>query len=71
MRCKSIRVKTDRAEADETRHVVSMIVGNLRQVGRVDEVAWVEMSPGMAREIAIYLNEAADEVQRLAKQSTS
>jgi len=61
MKCRTIRVRSDRSE--DGRRVVSVVVGNMRRVGSVDEVAWMEMSPGMAREIAANLIEAAGEVE--------
>jgi len=66
MRCKSIRVKADLSE-DETRRVVCVVVGNMRQVGCVDEVAWIEMTPGMAERVASDLRVVAAEVRRLQK----
>jgi hypothetical protein len=63
MKCKSIRVRSDLSE-DEKRRVVLVTVGNLRQVGCVDEVAWIEMTPAMARAIARDLFEVGFEVEK-------
>lgn len=66
MQCRTIRVKrdvTDQIGSD--RAVVLVTVGNMRRVGCVDEVAWIEMSPGMARSIAADLIEVAAEIENL------
>lgn len=57
MRCRSIRVFVDDGAR---RRVVSIALGHHRGVGVIDEVAWVELSPGMAREVAADLVAAAD-----------
>lgn len=62
MECKSIRARAD--TTDDGRLVVSLVLGNMRRVGSVDEVAWAEMPPSMAREIARLLMESAAEVEK-------
>ncbi len=65
MKCRTVRVRSDWTDDDKpTRRVVSMVLGNMRQVGCIDEEAWVEMSPGMAEEIARDLLTAAQEVRK-------
>jgi hypothetical protein len=68
MRCRSIRVKPGYAEDESGRQVVVVTVGNMRRVGCVDEVAWVEMSPGMARSIAYDLYEVAREIEKQSQE---
>lgn len=62
MQCRSIRVKADHAADESGRRVVCITIGNMRQVGCVDEVAWVEMSSGMARSVAADLIEVANSI---------
>jgi len=62
MKCSSLRARADKTE--DGHPVVSISVGNMRRVGAVDEVAWMEIPPGMAEEIARNLFEAAAEVRR-------
>ena len=64
MRCKTIRATADRSDDDETRRVVVVTMGNMRRVGAIDEVAWIEMPSGMARQIAADLIEAADAIEK-------
>jgi hypothetical protein len=66
MKCSSAKIEIDKA--DDGRSVVKLIVGNKpERVGEhfaVNQVAWVEMSPGMARSIAADLLEVASEIER-------
>lgn len=62
MRCKAVRVRA--AQSEDGDMVVSMVVGNMRPVGCIDEVAWLELPIGMAREVAAELVRAADAVER-------
>ena len=62
MKCSSLRARADKTE--DGHPVVSISVGNMRRVGAVDEVAWMEIPPSMAREIAHNLMTAAGEVER-------
>lgn len=64
MQCTSIKVSAETTNRDDGKPVVAVVMGNMRRVGCVDEVAWAEIPPGMAREIARNLIEAADEVER-------
>ena len=66
MKCDS--VKTGMDTADDGRKVVTLYVGN--KIGRsgkhfaVGQVAWIEMSPGMARSVAADLIEVADAIEK-------
>lgn len=62
MHCRAVRVRPDKT--DDGRPVVSLTMGNYRRVGALDEAAWAELPPGMAREIARKLIAAADEIER-------
>lgn len=64
MQCSSIRVSAETTSRDDGKPAVVVTMGNMRRVGCVDEVAWAEIPPGMAREIARNLIDAADEVER-------
>ena len=68
MQCKTVRARADKTE--DGKPVVSLVMGNMRRVGCIDEVAWAELSPGMAQEIGQSLIEAADEVRRSLKEPT-
>jgi hypothetical protein len=61
MQYRTIRVRVD--ETEDGKPVVSLVMGNMRSVGVINEVAWAEIPPGMAREIARDLIEAADAVE--------
>ena len=64
-RCRSVKVTPDISDGKRNRPVVSMSIGNLAGDRRSHcEVAWVEMPPGMARQIAQDLIEAAAEAER-------
>lgn len=65
MECKAVRAKPD--ETDDGRPCVALVMGNMRAVGCINEVAWSNLPPGMAREIAADLISAADDVERLTK----
>lgn len=69
MKCSSVKVEIDKA--DDGRGVVKLVVGNKpARVGKrfaVDQVAWVEMPPGMARMIAAELLASAIDVEDLRK----
>jgi len=64
MKCSSAKVQIDKAADGRT--VVKLIVGNKpERVGKhleVNQVAWVEMPPGMARSIAADLIEVASSI---------
>lgn len=62
MQCRAVRAKPDTTE--DGRRIVSLTMGNMRAVGCLDEVAWADLPPGMAREIARELVQAADEIDR-------
>ena len=62
MKCRAVRARADKTE--DGMPVVSLVMGNLRPVGCIDEVAWAELPPGMAREIGEELIAAAAEVER-------
>ena len=62
MRCRAVRATADRDEDDNP--VVCITMGNMRRMGVVDEFAYAEIPPGMARQIAADLIEAADVVER-------
>ena len=64
MQCSHIRVHAETTERDDGKPVVAVIMGNMRRVGCIDEVAWAEITPRAAREIARQIVEAADEVER-------
>lgn len=70
MQCRSIRVERDVTDGSD-RQVVLVTVGNLRPVGCIDEVAWLEMSPGMARSVAADLMEIAAEIEMLTEDKQS
>lgn len=65
MKCSSTKIEVDTAA--DGRRIVKLIVGNhAERVGKhfaVNQVAWVEMPPGMARSIAADLIEVADEIE--------
>lgn len=65
MECRAVRARPDKTE--DGRLCVSLVLGNMRRVGCIDEVAWAALPPGMAREIAQEMLEAADEIERTAK----
>lgn len=65
MQCKTFRAKA--AFDDDGAPVVHLVVGNMRAVGAVDEVGWMELGPGMAREVAQNILDAVDDVERLRK----
>lgn len=69
MKCSSAKVEI--GKGDDGRDVVRLVVGNTpERVGKhfaVNQVAWVEMPPGMAESIAKDLLEVAAEVRRLQK----
>lgn len=65
MQCKTFRAKADVTE--DGRPVVLVTVGNMRAVGAIDEVAWMELPSGMAREVAQNILDAVDDVERLRK----
>jgi hypothetical protein len=63
MKCDTVKVRLLLSE--EGCRAVELKLGNyFRRTGLFDEVAWIELSPGMAREIADQLQEAAYEVKR-------
>lgn len=62
MRCRTVRATADRDEDDNP--VVCITMGNMRRVGAVDEFAYAEIPPSMARQIAVNLIDAADVVER-------
>ena len=64
MACKAIRVSAETTNRDDGKPAVIVVMGNMRRVGCLGEIAWAEIQPGMAREIARNLLEAADEVER-------
>jgi hypothetical protein len=66
MKCRSVKVECDTHE--DGRPVVGIILGNIRRVGAIDEVAWAHIPPGMAREIAANLIEAADKVDAQSRE---
>jgi len=68
MRCRSIKVRM--GEAEDGRSIVVITLGNMRDVGCHDEVAWCEMPPGMADSIASDLRVAAADARRLRKAKT-
>lgn len=61
MKCRAVRARAHRTE--DGRPIVSLVMGNMRPVGCIDEEAWAELPPGMAREIARDLIAAADEIE--------
>ena len=69
MRCKAIRSKADTDE--DGKIVVSIVVGNMRPVGSVDEIAWMELPPAMAREVALGLLEAVSDAERMQRSKTT
>ena len=48
---------------EDGRAFVTIVVGNQKSVGGIDQVAWVGRPPGMVREIAVDLIEAASTVE--------
>lgn len=62
MECRAVRAMLDKTEDGPPR--VSLVLGNMRRVGVIDEVAWAMMSVGMAREIAREILAACDEIER-------
>lgn len=73
MKCNSVKVRVGKSE--DGRQIVSMVLGNFRSTDGPetvawDEVAWIEMSPGMADNFAGQLQEAAYEIRHAAYQAS-